>query len=106
MAHPLLCKLGGRRLAGGVAWVVKLCSCRPVYPTTVVFIVLSLVQSIPNAIRARPDHNNFYSSINSANFVKIGLVDVDIIGRTKITKNIFKQHNSSPPHVRFAQRVG
>jgi len=45
--------------------------------------------------------NNFRSLIYGqsstipANFVKIGLVDVEIIGLKKITKNIIKKHQQN-----------
>jgi len=54
------------------------------------------------------EKNNFrsfiysQSSINPANFVKIGPVDVETIGLTEITKNIKKikhQQNISPPRL-------
>jgi len=42
------------------------------------------------------EKNNFrsfiygQSSTNAANFMKIGHIEVEIVGETKITKNIFK----------------
>jgi len=56
--------------------------------------------------------NNFRSfiygqrSTSPANFVKIGPVDVEIIGLTEINKNVIKiKHHQkiSPPQLRFAQ---
>jgi len=54
--------------------------------------------------------NNFglfiYSSTNPAKFMKIGPVDVDIIGLTEITKiykKIKDQQNISPPRLCLAQ---
>jgi len=46
------------------------------------------------------------SSTSPANFVKIGPVDVEIIGVTEIAKKYLKikqQQNISPPRLRFAQ---
>jgi len=46
------------------------------------------------------------SSTSPANFVKIGPVDVEIIGVTEIANKYLKikqQQNISPPRLRFAQ---
>jgi len=84
----------------GVKW-------RSILPTKLVAAATSLEGSKNN-------YGSFIcgqSSTNPANFVKIDLIDAEIIGVTKVTKNILKikktsaKHAPTSPALR-AERVG